>query len=208
MKKALLAATAVTLISTSAMAENQFPYWYMGLSAGGVHQSNSDWQKGAAKSTFNYEPGYTLNASLGYRPHNTGGFLDNSRIELEGSYRRQKFDGVTTNTNESTITTRNLALNYFYDLAPESGINPYVGAGLGYGNVEIGGGPNKAGIKGTDKLFNYQLMTGLAFQFEELPQTEWTIGYRYFAPFSDLTLDGAEFEFDSHAVEAGARFRF
>jgi opacity protein-like surface antigen len=209
MKKAFLAATAITLISTSAMAENQWPYWYLGLSAGGVQQRNSDWDKGGAEGKFNYEPGYTLNASLGYRPHNTGAFLlDNSRIEVEGSYRRQKFDGISSNSNDSEVATRNVSLNYFYDFAPESGINPYIGGGLGYGNIEFTGGTNAAGIKGDDKAFNYQLMTGLGFQFEELPHTEFNVGYRYFAPFKDLTVGGGKVEFDSHAVEAGARFRF
>ncbi len=211
MKKYLVAAAMVTaLASQNASAANDWPYWYLGLSGGVAGQRDSDWKRSdGARGEFDNEPGYVVTASLGYRPHNTGGFLDSSRFELEGSYRKQSFDTPNSGGEFRVVTT---ALNYYYDFAPDAGVNPYIGAGIGYGQFSYGGN-NDATADGDDTRFIYQLMAGLGFSFEELPHTEWTLGYRYFAPFGKVDTRAAlgetvKVEYDNHSIEAGARFRF
>jgi len=210
MNKFLLVSTAIAISSTAANAANDWPYWYLGLSGGANYQTDGDWDvnNGGGSGEFNYRTGWIGNASLGYKPHNTGSFFDSTRVELEGSYRSQSIDGAA---GDSYANSKSGALNLYYDFAPETGFNPYLGAGLGIGVFDLSS-KNDSGISGKDTQPIYQIMAGAGFTFEELPHTEWTIGYRYFAPFSDPETSDAgnkvTYEYDSHSVEVGGRFRF
>lgn len=67
------------------------------------------------------------------------------------------------------------------------------------------------GSDDSDFVFSYQLMAGLSYEFESLRNTELVVGYR-FLDSSDMNFDlsGTQnnFDFTSHNIDVGLRFRF
>lgn len=68
------------------------------------------------------------------------------------------------------------------------------------------------GDSDNDLAFSYQLMAGISIAPESMPQTEFNLGYRFHS-VGDLSytlerLGSFDADYQSHIVEAGARFRF
>jgi outer membrane protein W len=205
MKKLLLASTAilaVTAFSNSANAE-EFPRWYLGLAGGVADQTSAKFKNSAVTDDFEFDSGYSASAALGYKPAS----VPNTRVELELSSHSQKIQVAGGGTGGSTKAHAIMA-NFYYDLA-DSGVIPYIGLGLGGAQFKLQA-PNPSGDSGQNTLAAYQLMTGVAFQFEGLPRTDWLIGYKYLAPFANPEVGAGDtkYEYDNHSVEVGGRFHF
>ena len=208
MKKLLLASTAilaVTAFSNSANAE-EFPRWYLGLAGGVADQKTANYKNPTTKGDFEFDAGYSASAALGYKPAS----IPNTRVELELSSHSQKVQLPSTTKSGGSDKAYALMTNFFYDFA-DSGVIPYVGVGLGGAQFKLQT-PNPSGASGQNTLAAYQLMTGVAFQFEGLPRTDWLLGYKYFAPFANPRIDSGvqktKYQYDNHSVEVGARFHF
>lgn len=216
----LLSLAATTVLATAAQSEERWPRWYVGLSGTVTFVDESDFSGNGANADVDFDTGFGGLVSLGYLPPVSQGFFSNTRLELEGGYRKADFDsisagGVSAAANgEYHITTA--MLNGYYDFESNAGNglvgwSPYVGLGLGWAQVEIDT-PNSLGSTDSrDNVFAYQGMIGLGYSPAALPQTQWNIGYRYFATqdpgFSNAggTFEG---EVDTHNIEAGFKARF
>lgn len=82
--------------------------------------------------------------------------------------------------------------NGYLDFAFGSWLKPYVGAGIGWGDVDQPGG-NDDGLA----LAAYAGLT-----FDLAPQTELDVGYRY------RTIGVSGPDFDDHSLRAGLRYNF
>jgi outer membrane protein OmpA-like peptidoglycan-associated protein len=100
--------------------------------------------------------------------------------------------------------------NLFYDFNRGSGVEPYVGVGVGAARINTGlVGPGGT-VDDSDTVFAYQAMAGIAFRLTE--QLDLDVGYRYFeaddASFtSDIPTD-VDQDYTHQAVTVGLRYQF
>jgi opacity protein-like surface antigen len=156
--------------------------------------------------------------------------LQNWRLEAEGLYLNQETDDERDNfddildigdndddTESADLNIYGGFLNLIYDFPGFQGPfgnqqnvwRPYIGAGAGYGKVEV----EYDDAEADDEVFMWQAKAGLSYEIT--PQTVFEIGYRYLSAESadvdtdDVDLDvSGEVDIESHAVTAGLRWRF
>ena len=166
---------------------------------------------GSNGSKVNFDTGFVGVASVGY------GLGNGLRLELEGSYRQNKFHSLS---NTAFVTNRRTggdeqkyggALNVLYDFDPNvlglgffpAAISPYVGVGAGYDwaqhhNVRLSGTtgivagfPN--GINALyrtnagEGAFAYQAIAGVAIPIASVPGLAITAEYRFHGLVGDRT---------------------
>ncbi|MCH2548359.1 MAG: outer membrane beta-barrel protein [Alphaproteobacteria bacterium] len=196
---ASLAILATSLIATSAHAEKRWPNWYVGLHGGWAMDDGYDATTGGVTTEVNTDGGGIIGASLGYVPPTQVPFFDMTRYELEYSYRNNDNSAAGGSDFESHTTM----LNMLVDFKTDNRWNPYVGGGVGMTSLDVGGED--------DSTFAWQLMAGLEYAPTIMPMTLWGVRYRYLgASDADINNGGinTEYEYDSHSIEATARFRF
>jgi len=192
---AVFAATIAVSANAQATEPGRFPYWYIGLSGGLAFQNDSD-VEGTA-TDIEWDSGYAMSASLGYQPPSFGGF----RVEAEVSEHKQD-----VSNGSGDVTTDVAAANIYYDFFNSSVVTPYVGGGIGYARFDLSN-TNPTGTEGNDEGFVYQGLVGIGYEPTTVPNVGLTLGYRYMAAFNDPDTS-ADYEYDNHSVEIGAKFRF
>jgi len=220
MKKSLLSFSALVLSLISAQAsatmqEERWPRWYVGLS-GGVQFLKDDDIRGASTGKAKFKTGETFTGSLGYMPHFGVSALENLRFEAELGYHNAGLDGGTVNgvltPGRGHVQAWSYLGNVFYDFRNSTRWTPYLGAGAGGARVQLSRNSGLGNTGDESGVFAYQFMAGLAYAPENIPMTEWSLGYRYFvmqdpeynSPAGKLKLRNL----DSNNVELGAKFRF
>lgn len=132
------------------------------------------------------------------------------RAEVEASYRENDIDSSgTAGGSEGEINSVNYMVNGYYDFRPDSIFSPYLGAGIGFADIDVEG--LDLGSAGTldddDSVFSYQLIGGVSYQatatidlFGEL---------RYLATEdAEFSNGGREFDYETASALAGLRYRF
>ncbi len=212
MKNTLAAAGLVALLTTtafSAEAAERWPRWYIGLTGGFTVMSDQDISGSTGASQISLDSGYGLGASIGYLPSSSAPILNSLRLEAEITHHKTDIDSVTINGagvagNGELYSTAYMA-NLFYDFPTNSAWSPYIGGGIGFAQIHL---DNAAG--NTDETaveFAYQALAGFGYSPASLPNTQWSIGYRYLAT-TDADFGNMDMEYSTHSVEAGAKFRF
>lgn len=103
-------------------------------------------------------------------------------------------------------------VNGYYDLATDSSITPYIGAGIGMANVDVTFNPSGVGIISDDATaFAYQLMVGLTWRATDVADIY--AGYKYRATAdieTSVSLFPANLDIEnrSNNIEVGFRYRF
>jgi len=135
------------------------------------------------------------NVDLGYQ-------FQDFRIEGEAGYHSASGDNGYGNTRYLTYMG-----NVYYDFntvfsASGSGwhVVPYVGGGLGDAEVHFGSGDIVTTYHHHENDFAYQGMAGLSFVSASMPNTDWSLGYRYTGTDSD--------NIHANSLELGVRFHF
>lgn len=226
-----LATTAITLVATHASAQmaypapvaqpqtyanyqsqfhqDNWPNWYIGLS-GQVSFVGDATVKGASNGKLSFDTGHGYTAALGYRPYSTDTLLDNMRFEVEGEYLDANFDTFGGVPIDNNLTGYGLMVNAFYDIVTGTQLTPYVGAGAGMMWWDFDS-PALA-TDDVDGVYAYQLMTGVYYSPESIPNTDWGLGYRYLGTadpeFTSNLGTKIKHDYSSHNVELQARFRF
>lgn len=196
-------------------ANDNFPYWYLGLNAQLSYVDDSDVSSRATGVTeIEYDTGYGLGASLGFRPYIRNSFLSNTRYEIEYTYRDVEASsmraGGVGSSLDAGLETHSIMANLYYDIDTGTQWTPYIGGGLGMAFLDLDS-PTLS-INDSDELFAYQGMVGVSYAPEALPQTEWGFGYRYFGAtdpeLTDTAGNAYELDVNSHNFEVFSRFRF
>lgn len=201
-------ALASTMLTSAAHADNKnWPNWYIALGTGANFTTDGDVSVGAASSEVEHDTGYLFSAALGYAPATDMTFIQNTRWEVEYLYRSTDLNSIGGTSVTGTVDSNSLFANLYYDFNNSSRWTPYVGAGFGITNVEadLGNGLD-------DNSAAWQLLAGLTYAPASMPQTAWSLGYR----FHDLVDDAkfttfgvpSEYEYSNHSVEVNGRFRF
>ncbi len=155
---------------------------------------------------FSFDPGWTIGAAVGYQ-------INNFRVEGEISYEQCDVDQTTalgvSFDSTGDVTGTAFMLNGYYDFKNESAFIPYVGAGLGYANVEINDynipGSGVADYSADDSVFAYQFGVGIGYAINEKVTLD--LKYRYFAT-DDPEFDTSEVEISGQKICLGVKYNF
>ncbi len=195
----------IALSAASAQAEQRWPNWYLGLSGSLSWLPDADIDGPGINAEVAYNTGWGAGASIGYMPNADIPFFNRMRYELEVYYRSADIDrcqGVAA-TGFDNVNSITYMANAIYDFDTGTQFVPYLGAGVGMSNVEFG--------SDEDMVFSYQFITGIGYEPTLIPNTVWSIGYRYFGT-EDANISAApvrfKLEHNAHNVEAGLRMKF
>lgn len=206
---------AALLLSTAAHAQDRWPRWYVGLSGGVTYLQDSDLD-GTTSGDVSFDNGWSGNVQLGYLPAFGGGALNNLRFEGEVGYRSNDADtlrfGGTGGSASDNISATTYMVNALYDIDMGTPYKPYVGAGIGVADLKLKARNAAATFDSGDSAFAWQLLAGVGFAPASTPNVEWDLGYRFLraesVEFTSNTGVNVDADYDSHSVEAGAKFRF
>jgi opacity protein-like surface antigen len=177
-----LASLACLIVPAAAFAEPVTgPYVSLG---GGlaIHPENSfTYPALDASGNLQWNLGFTVMGGVGW------GFGNGLRVELDGDLVRNsadKADGTNGNLGLTGVE-RNYGgmINAFYDIPVTLPIpiTPYVGAGLGYQEVNynpyVGNGTER--IFGTQGSFAYDVIGGVSYDIAPVPGLAMTLEYRF-----------------------------
>lgn len=217
MKKSFIIAglaglTALTAVS-SAQAEERWPRWYIGLSGGYTYMADQDVSGGGiGANSISLNDGYGIGGSIGYLPSSSMPLLNAMRFEAEVTYHTNDIHSVHLNngtnvTGSGTLDSTAYMINALYDLPTGSNWSPYFGGGIGMATVHLSAGSGAGNGGSSDTQFAYQGLAGIGYAPESLPNTQWTVGYRYLAT-TDAKFSGTSVEYSTHNFEAGLKLRF
>ena len=198
--KSLFASAAVAALASSfagaAQAQDAGGYgppppgWYVRGDAGGTFS-----QRVGGDPTLHGDGGWTVDGAVGKR------FGNGFRTEAELLY--SEADGK----NGQTGRMKTLAglLNAYYDFTTRTRFQPFVGAGLGIGQVQLDGGT----FHGDSTGFAYQLTAGVAYPITD----KWSaqLAYRYLG-VNDVKLgpniDRLHGDYHDQAITVGLTYAF
>ena len=213
MKLSLLATAAVAAAFVAAPAFAQDAgapsnYVQFNLGSGIAGQSDLDGSYaglGTGSADVDLDPGLFASVAGG---HSFGNGL---ALEVEGVYagndgNEGDVEALFGPGSEASISTLGVLANARYEFNTGwNHVSPYVGAGVGYGSVNI----DVDGLDDDQGGFMWQAKAGVVIQTNE--QLAWDIGYRYLRfPEYDESTAGASLKVDTgaHVLSAGARVSF
>jgi len=197
MKKQFVVLLALTMfIGLGVSAAFAAPY--VSGNVGAVWLEDSDF---GDEAEISFDTGFGITAAIG------NAYENGLRGEVEFGYRTSDMDEFDSDSgsgsiDDGDISTISLMLNGYYDFRPKETICPFIGAGIGYANVE--GDIDELGSE-DDNVFAYQVAVGVAFAIN--PQTKIDVQYRYFDT-DDGDFDNLEVEYGTHNAMLGVRYSF
>jgi len=208
----LTALTTLAAFSAAHAEEERWPRWYIGLTGGYTYMGDEDISGGGSATKLSPSDGFDVGGAIGYLPSSSMPLLNALRFEAEVTYHQDDVhsihlsNGRTIAGNGSYDSTAYMA-NVFYDFQTGSAWSPYIGAGIGIASMHL---PTNSGANNSsagDNEFAYQGLVGIGYTPETIPNTQWTVGYRYLAT-SDAKFGGTDIEYSTNSLEAGGKFRF
>jgi opacity protein-like surface antigen len=168
--------------------------------------SDADTYQGGINGTLEHESGWGFAGGIGYI---IGPKL---RSELEIGYRTNDVErlsapafSVPAGAATGDVSVFSGMVSAYYDIVTWGPITPYLGAGVGFGDIEVditSGGVNRTH---SDTAFAYQGMAGVRYAVTSAVDVK--LGYRYFALLNP-NFGPTESEYASHNVEFGVAFKF
>lgn len=210
------AVAAYSLMTVAAFAAGNDGSWYAGASGDVTFPQNST-VTGTTNGNVKYGFSSGGNVALGYQPRALSSSLGDVRLEVEGGYHALGLKDVTaggvTNTNPSgDFKVATLMGNAYYDFHTNSQFTPYIGAGIGEAHVSFNKNNGFGMTSSSDDELGYQLMTGVSYTPKSMPQTDWSIGYRYLgttSPKFNTTTGNVKFDsIQASNVELGFKYHF
>ena len=138
---------------------------------------------GPVPRTYGFEDGLATNAAGGYA------FGNGLRIEIEGDYTNNHTGSVTINGRDGYPVGREYQYggfaNVLYDFNAGRQVTPYIGAGVGYQQVDLDNINSalrpvlrNSGSE-SEGNFAYQAIAGLNFAVPAVPSLSFTMEYRF-----------------------------
>jgi len=196
MKKQFVVLLALTIFLGLGVSA-AFAAPYVSGNVGAVWLEKTDF---GDEAEITFDTGFGITAAIG------NAFENGLRGEVEFGYRTSDVDDfdsdLGSDSNNGDISTISLMVNGYYDFMPKETICPFIGAGIGYANVD--GDFDELGSD-DDNVFAYQVAVGVAFAIN--PQTKIDVQYRYFDT-DDGDFDDLEVEYGTHNAMLGVRYSF
>lgn len=209
MKALYLATAAVVAFASPAFAQVSPNYVQLNVGsgvAGTADISGSVDDLGSASYDLDLDPGFFISAAAGSAMP-SGFAIEGEVVYLKNDGDTQEIEDAIGESVDASAQTLGVLLNANYRFATASTVQPYVGAGVGYGKVKYD--VDALGGSDDDSGFMWQLKAGVTFAMAG--STTWDIGYRYVrSPEYEVSDDFASLsvETDTHVVSAGIRYSF
>lgn len=185
-----LAPLAIAFALTGGTAMAQDAGWYVRGDLGGSTAGEID-----ADSTTDLDSGWLVGGAGGYA------FNNGVRVEGEMLYLNNDLDSDT----EGDTSTLGAFANVAYEFKNVGRIRPFVGAGVGFAQVNYDDGV----VDDDDIGFAYQAKAGLAYDINERLTTE--LAYRYInvtdVEFGSGATSPVSADYDNQAVTIGLRYK-
>lgn len=193
-------------------------HFYVGLRGAATFGTDTDIKTLGTTVTTSYDdPGWLVSGFAGYNFVSYPGLRGELELGyLSDSVLTQQVHGTGTFKNGNASGDASTLFGFaslYYDLPFQQGIHPFIGAGLGFGNVSLNNYSTSATgalIDDSGTGFAYHLTGGVAFDIT--PNMDLEIGYRYMATTGvDLQAkDGTSTSVDTadHVIFAGLRYKF
>jgi opacity protein-like surface antigen len=190
----ITAASAAILVSLAGAAHAQTttqidPQWYVRVDGGASFQNQFN-----ATPKVSGKSGWTVDAAVGRQVDN------HFRTDAELLYSDSK-----SKMGDGRIKVLAGLANGFYDFDTGTRLKPYVGAGVGIGQVKLDGGR----LDDDDTGLAYQLLTGLAYPINDKLSAQ--VGYRYLGVNDVKVGSGAQAlhgDYHDQAVTVGVTYKF
>ena len=212
----VLSCCALTLSATAASAAGVYISGKLGVTVTPTLTASGADGWGTWADDISFDTGLAINGAIGYD-------FDTFRAEVEVGYQKNDFDssenynnGIYTGTTSfvnGDLTSNSLFANGYYDFKNNSPLVPYLGAGIGYANVELNHIRSDAGYgsySNDDSVFAYKLMAGVSYAINKNVAID--LSYRYVGAANPSFDEGygstTDFEFSSHNFLLGARYTF
>ncbi len=173
-----------------------------------VDDSAKNLANGAGYGDFDVGNG-GFDIGVGYRLNNW------LRAEVTYNYRgggeneKMVYGAGVYSDNKYSVTTSGVMLNGYVDIPVGGAVVPYVGAGVGFTNVEYTIEFEGNGGKGKRKVdssgFSYGFAAGIGIEMNE--RVAWDVGYRY-ANHGSFKKHGGKFSTAANEILIGARYSF
>jgi opacity protein-like surface antigen len=192
MKNVLMSAAAVAglaLVTGAAHAQTIDPQWYVRGDAGATYQDEIN-----SASKVKGKTGWTVDAAVGRQ-------ID-SHFRAEGQI---IYSDDKQKVGDGRIKVLAGLANAYYDFDTGTKLKPFVGAGVGIGQVKLDGGS----FDHDDTGFAYQLQTGVAYPINDKLSAQ--VAYRYLGVNDVKIASGAQAirgDYHDQAVTAGLTYKF
>jgi len=196
---------------------------YVSINMGAVLLNDSDYSDSGTyydgysfidKGELSFDTGFGVTAAIGndfkngFRAEVEFGFRGNDIDDADGTYAEYFPNGDLDFTVDYTggfrgeVYSSSLMFNGFIDLVPNGTVSPFIGAGVGFANIDA-----DLDYYGSedDNVFAYQFAAGMAFAVT--PNMKIDLQYRYFAT-EDPDFYSLEAEYDTHNILVGLRSTF
>lgn len=224
MNRLFILSAAASLMTGSAMAADLIiqepvadiavpPSFYATFFAGGSFATGDTSVTDGIGLTVETEldPGFIIGGAIGTTVY------ENLRGEVEFSYIQADVDTVAgvaiPDDIDATSTGFNVLANLWYDFENDTGFTPYLGAGLGYGTVEV----STDGLPGDINASGFLYQLGAGIKMDVADNIALDLGYRYRVMMdADTEVDGivvpagvdVTTDATNHIVQAGVSFSF
>ncbi len=210
MARFLVGLIVLLFFSAPALAERDGQSaWYGEVRGGSVFAMDSEEEILGIDSEVSLDTGWMVEVTTGFA-HGSG-----VRGEIVFGYRKNDFDEIELDGFGSAdlsgdIWATTAMANVYYDIHLDrlgadgivwSKLRPFIGAGIGMGYFEADSGLGHEG----DIAMTYQGLTGMSYALN--PQWDTTLTYSYLSALG-TEFDGVDFDYRSHNLMAGLRFRF
>ena len=217
MKKYLIASSLLLGSFTSPIFAEESKSFY--LSIGGGINSISDIEADAAGTGISFDTNSPFQYSFAI-----GKEFDDWRLEFNYSSFTVASDSITVTVPGQNPATANIVpdregdvstymLFGYKDFPSDTKFSPYLGAGLGFSNLDIAaqniavGGANLTVPVIEEQLFTFGLKGGVEYEIADTTNLYAEVAYLNFAEFS--IADGEDFDsLNSFVVSTGLRFSF
>lgn len=207
-----LAAIVATALVSSVHAEERWPRWYLGLTGGYAYMDDQDVSGNGNSSMALDSDGLSAGVAIGYLPNSSIPVINAMRFEGEVTYHTAgiaNFAQVGGGQVKGNKAYRTIAymFNGLYDLPLDSQWSPYIGAGVGIASVGLPINSGAGNTSDSDNVWAYQGLVGIGYTPKSIPNTQWSLGYRYLAT-AEANFGNVKADYSTNSIEAGAKFRF
>jgi len=112
---------------------------------------------------------YDLDSDTGnYGSISFGKYFREVRVELEYSYTDADIDSNNASNDKGEVETKALFINGFHDFETNNKFKPYLGAGIGWMNVDVE--YKQSGIElidDDDNIFTFQVIAGVGYDITD-----------------------------------------
>lgn len=192
MKISLKSAAAFAGLALAGAAHAQTaidPQWYVRGDAGATYQDELN-----SSPTVKAKSGWTVDAAVGRQ-------ID-SHFRAEGEL---LYSDDKAKIGDGRIKVVAGLANGYYDFDTGTKLKPFIGAGVGIGQVKLDGGP----VRDNDTGLAYQLLTGVAYPINDKLSAQ--VGYRYLG-VNDVKIgagaQGLHGDYHDQAVTVGLTYKF